>query len=1100
MPINHKNHEVILAQPEVEQLNIARQLNEEGRYDESMEICKQVVPLLQASESWEQYVLSLTLWCSNLIALSKWQDSFEKAQEALDKALKYAGEQHLCTGDAYHVIGKASLKNNRQKEAIAFIQKSLAIKEAILGETHQEVLNDRDLIGLILIEQNDYDQAIALFNKNIDIRLLTLGEVHRDIATSHKNLGLAFYYKGDFESSLFHCQKSLDISVQTMGELHHFTAIGYNNVGNIYWYKGNYNKAISYCKKALDIQLQIVGEMDSNTADSFHNIGNAYYSKGDFDRAISYCEKGLQIRLQILGEFNRATAVSYHNLGASYWSKKLFDQAVQFYEKSLQIRLKLFGELHPDTASSYQNLGSVYETQHNYTQAIEYGNKSLSIRLKTIGEIHPDTASSYLNIGISQQALGNTQEAIENYQKSLNIWLQTFGKIHPATAKNYLSLGKVYKELGNYGQAMEYYQQALQSLVRHYSEDSPYIQFVLQNYSSPSWLLTALQEKAAILYLIYQTQSQQPLDLLAAWHTCSLASQLLDIMRQSYRAEGSKLTLAQNAQKVHTQAIDLCWEVAQHLPSYSLDDAYLRLQQLNPEHNVPMPEKAFHYAFRCSEKSKAVVLLGNLKDKEARFAAGIPPHLLEQEYNLRIETNYLEKQIAEEECKNKEKQREELLATWKTRFFECKQQYDALVEQFEQEFPDYYVLKYQTDTASLTDLQQALPTDTYLIEYFVSERFIYLFAIGKNDFKVLQIDKSPDFEEDVKDYLYFGIGTTGGPSQTTLREYREFAHQLYQTLLEPLFEAMPIPENSHLIIIPDGILHSLPFETLLTHTGPPNPDYPVLPYLLLDYHVSYHLSATLWLHQERKKQNKVSSNLKGFLGLAPVYSVNESVKQHRTVEEVLADIENRHHLSQTDGAVNPADNQLNHSDWKTLPFSEIEVRVIEDLFAAKGLTAKTYLHQAATASNFKTAAQHYQYLHIAAHGDFNEAHPELTAIIFSPDEATNSDPLFYMSDAYNLQLNADLVVLSCCDSGVGKEVTGEGVMAMNRGFLYAGAQNVIYTLFKVADQESSQLTQYLFTQILQNKPPLQALRQAKLEMIKTGYLPVYWSGYVLLGN
>ncbi|QQS30478.1 MAG: CHAT domain-containing protein [Sphingobacteriales bacterium] len=1098
MSLTPQNNEAHIARYEAEQLSLAQKLFEEGAFSESIDICKKTIQLLRSSENWEQYVAGLLLLGKNLSGLAKWQESFETGMKALKISAEHLGEEHPLTGDIYNLTGKASLKMYKQKEAIGYFQKYLTIREAQSGKENPDVLAIIDTIGLVYCEIRDFEKAIEAFTFCMNTRIQTHGQIHPDIAISHKNFGIAYYYKGDLEKSLYHCQQCLDISLQTNGELHIITAVSYNNLGNIYWNKGNYNKAISHCKKSLAIQLQIAGESDSGTADSYHNIGNAYYSKGDFDRAISYCEKGLQIRLKVLGNFHRSTAVSYHNLGAAYWSKKQFKQAITYYEKSLQIRLHLFGELHPDTASSYQNLGALYEAQGDFSQAIYYGNKSLEIRLATIGEIHADTGSSYLNIGTSQQGIGNLDEAIENYQKSLNIWLQTFGKIHPATAKNYLSLGKAYKEKGNYEQAVYYYQQALQSIVRNYTEESPYRQIVLQQYNSPGWLLAVLQEKTDLLYHIYQTQTRQPIDLLAAWHTSSVSSQLLDQMRQSYRAEGSKLTLAQSAQKVHTQAIDLCWKIAE-LQHLSLQEDFNRLQQLNPEHTLPVPEMAFQYAFRCSEKSKAVVLLGNLIDKEARFAAGIPAYLLEQEYHLRVETTYLEKQIAEEESKFKHNQNEELLTNWKTRYFECKHQYDALVEQFEHQYPDYYVLKYQTDTAAISDLQQTLSSDTFLLEYFITQQYIYLFAISSKGFKVMKINKPAEFEEDVKDYLYFGIGTSGGPSQTTIKEFREFSYLLYQTLLQPLFETFQIPKNSHLIIIPDGILHSLPFETLLTQAANPGSDYHQLPYLLLDYGISYHFSATLWLHQERKKQHRTPVKQGGFLGLAPVYKAENKTKRHRTVSEVLTGLEQS--LKTTDNA-----NTISNPDadgflgWKTLPFSEIEIQTIEKLFTGQGLAAKTLLHQAATATNFKTSAKHYQYLHIAAHGDFDEAHPELTALILAPDESAQSDPMFYMSDAYNLQLNAELVVLSCCDTGVGKDVTGEGVMAMNRAFLYAGAKNVVFTLFKVADEESSLLTQYLFSNILKQTPPLHALRQAKLEMIRSGFLPIYWSGYVLVGN
>ncbi len=200
--------------------------------------------------------------------------------------------------------------------------------------------------------------------------------------------------------------------------------------------------------------------------------------------------------------------------------------------------------------------------------------------------------------------MGNTQEAIENYQKSLKYGSNLANT--PCNAKTTIGEGlQGIRELWE-----EDYQQALQvGGIR-----DPYINLCCKN-TALELVNHPLQEKGS--YSIPHLPNPIPTTFrpLSRMAYLFLASQLLDIMRQSYRAEGSKLTLAQNAQKVHTQAIDLCWEVLNtfHPSTY---DAYLRLQQLNPEHNVPMPEKRLSLRIQMFEKSKAVVMLATLKTKK----------------------------------------------------------------------------------------------------------------------------------------------------------------------------------------------------------------------------------------------------------------------------------------------------------------------------------------------------------------------------------------------------------------------------------------------------------------------------------------------------
>ena len=196
-------------------------------------------------------------------------------------------------------------------------------------------------------------------------------------------------------------------------------------------------------------------------------------------------------------------------------------------------------------------------------------------------------------------------------------------------------------------------------------------------------------------------------------------------------------------------------------------------------------------------------------------------------------------------------------------------------------------------------------------------------------------------------------------------------------------------------------------------------------------------------------------------------------------------------------------------EFQTLKYSEEEVNGICFAFEDKGWKAEAFLHQEATKQHFIQTLKHKKYLLIAAHGIYNPEYPELSGIIFSPDNESNVEKaILYTNEAYQLQLQADLVVLSSCESGIGTLAVGEGMMAINRGFLYAGAKNVIFTLFKIYDEQSSQLTQLLFEAILEDssqkiedKNYAEALRWAKLQLIQQENIdPSAWAGFVLIGK
>ncbi|MEW6062608.1 MAG: CHAT domain-containing protein, partial [Bacteroidota bacterium] len=194
-------------------------------------------------------------------------------------------------------------------------------------------------------------------------------------------------------------------------------------------------------------------------------------------------------------------------------------------------------------------------------------------------------------------------------------------------------------------------------------------------------------------------------------------------------------------------------------------------------------------------------------------------------------------------------------------------------------------------------------------------------------------------------------------------------------------------------------------------------------------------------------------------------------------------------------------------DGKTfneLKFSEDEVLSISRSFQSHTLPAKNFLYTSATETNFKLFSSKYDVVHVATHGFMNEKNPKLSAILFSqPREQTETDDgILYLNETYALDLKAKLVVLSSCESGVGAVIQGEGMMALTRGLFYAGAKNIIFSLWKVPDRQTYLLMDEFYKQMLSGKSYASSLREAKLTLIaaKESAFPSKWSGFVLMGK
>ncbi len=320
--------------------------------------------------------------------------------------------------------------------------------------------------------------------------------------------------------------------------------------------------------------------------------------------------------------------------------------------------------------------------------------------------------------------------------------------------------------------------------------------------------------------------------------------------------------------------------------------------------------------------------------------------------------------------------------------------------------------------------------------------------------------------------------------------------ELYQTLIAAI-EGL-IKNKNNLIIIPDEHLYYLPFETLCKNSSFSN-NLAKTDFLVKNYSVSYHHSATLWLNSIEKSEKHIAQR-DNFIGFAPVFD-NKTNNGFIVSREWISD------TTTTDIATRSVSTDL--SRFNSLPYSEEEVNSITKLFSKKGKKAKGYFYREANEANFKQNVQNYKYVHIASHSFANDYYPVLSGIAFSqPDTSQTTsengeDGILYAGETYNLNIpNADLVVLSSCQSGLGKLVKGEGFLSLSRGFLYSGTPNIIFSLWNVKDEQSKELMIEFYKNVLQGKDYAKALREAKLKLIKNKKTasPEYWAAWILLGE
>ncbi len=382
--------------------------------------------------------------------------------------------------------------------------------------------------------------------------------------------------------------------------------------------------------------------------------------------------------------------------------------------------------------------------------------------------------------------------------------------------------------------------------------------------------------------------------------------------------------------------------------------------------------------------------------------------------------------------------------------------------------------------ASLVETQKQLSKETLLIEYIdaksIGKQFI--FTIGQSEKNIYESDGEnlitniKKLDELIQDRFAF--------QKPTRNEFIEVSHELYKTLIEPI-EA-ELEGKTKLMIVVEGQLFHLPFELLLKSKE--KKPYHKLDFLIKKYEVNYHYSATTFLKLKEKATIKNHS----LLAFAPVFSKGEKMTNGTRSLDFMVDSLYK---------------SIENFEFVALPNTKKEVKAIAKLVKSNNGKTMVLLRENATKDKL---AQHlerqpYQFIHIATHSLVNFKDPKRSALACYSKDST-MDNLFYADEIQFKKINADLVILSSCESGIGQLVQGEGLIALNRSFIYSGTKNVIFSLWKVSDKYSSKLMIDFYKSYFEKPSYTNALRQAKLKMLKnpTSAQPRFWSAFVLMGE
>jgi CHAT domain-containing protein len=476
-------------------------------------------------------------------------------------------------------------------------------------------------------------------------------------------------------------------------------------------------------------------------------------------------------------------------------------------------------------------------------------------------------------------------------------------------------------------------------------------------------------------------------------------------------------------------------------------------------------------SFEYSERAKARILLELLAESNAKIHQKTDPTFLKDMEKL---NNTISSSLAElsksdpdssgyQECIDRlERSRSKL---------------EKMKLKIRRENPAYAQIRYPQPVTVENIQTNLLKENTILLEYFLGEEHSYLWMISSDSVEMLQLPKREIIEAKVQVYLEH-ISKPPSP-----RPFSKIGHELYSLLIPS--KLIKKNEKTHLLIIPDGILNYLPYEALMTKLS--LDDHPQSNYLISEYEISYVPSAStaLFLKEQIKKEN---THMKLLALGDPDFNLKKvnSNNLRSAAKDTLSFSEEIYR----DYRLHP------------LEYSRKEVENIANLYSEK--RRKVFLGEAACEENFKQQdLTQFENIHFSTHGILDEVYPARSAIVLTIDDDPVEDGYLQMHEIFNINLNADLVVLSACQTGLGKLIKGEGMVGLSRAFFYAGTASLVVSLWPVNDRSTSELMVNFYKKLHEGFSKRSSLRQAKLELIKHGGIwghPFHWAPFILIGG
>jgi CHAT domain-containing protein len=806
------------------------------------------------------------------------------------------------------------------------------------------------------------------------------------------------------------------------------------------------------------------------------NISDADLTLEQRQKAIQYLQQSLLV-MRAVGDKNLEATVLF-GIGYVYNLLDERQKALEYFEQALP----LFRALNDRNSEAYilNFLGGFYAGLGEEQKALDYFEQALPL-FRAVGDRNAE-AYALLYLGAIQARLGQPGAGLALCQQALPLFRAAQDRFGEAEALS--SIGVLHETLGEPQKAQEHLQLALrawQALGYRGGEANTLtsLAFLAERRGQVDAARTQ-QQQALALHRVLGNPSGEALALYglarvertrgnlneARTHV-EAALTLIETQRGQYTSPELRASFLATQQPVYNFHIDLLMQLHQQSPSQGLNGA----------------------ALQASERARVRSLLEILTEARLDIRQGGDPALLERERRLQQQLNAKEQTRLQLSSR---KAKPEQIAALEKELRALTAEYQEVQAQLRAKSPHYAALT-QPQPLPLREIQQLLDADTMLLEYALGDERSYLWAVTAASLTSYVLPKRSELETAARSYYELLIA----PDDSNRSQLPAKAATLSDMLLKPVASQLG---NKRLLLVTEGALQYVPFAALPDPREANRPPTTIHRPPLIRHHELISLPSASALAVLRREMAGRTTAAKTLAILAdPVFSNNDTrVKGMSPAQpEKAASAQLRRSAEQTG---------LKSSDLRIprLPGTRREAEGILALIP-EAERKQAFDFDASRATFTNPELSQYRFLHLATHGLLNSTHPELSGLVLSLVDAQGQpqDGFLRLHEIYNLKLNAELVTLSACQTALGKDIHGEGLVGLTRGFMYAGAPRVVASLWKVDDKATAELMKRFYQAMRKDGlRPAAALRAAQVELLKTKNTedPYYWAAFVLQGE